>query len=554
MSLSSFTRISLLVLFSFAWVAHAQVNPNYPNIRWALATGSGAPSGGACTSANYGQPYTQTTGPHQFVCTPAGWYQTDNGGSGVGFLPCSDTSGSGTAQNCTTSPSFTPAANSCVVYTTTTTNSGTGLTVNVNSLGAKSVAVPGSSGWTATLVASVIPTGKPLLACYDGTNWDVVQTGKISSSGGGGCFTTGAAGEIPYNDGTSGSCDLDPDATLDGAGNQKATSQTTTGSGAGYSALGCGSATIPGTGITLPTTFSGMIAPVSCLISTFFQMPSTNNSSPGLMLFAPPTTVNGQSQSAQSWIYAANFGSAYLNSLTGCSTSANPYVPADGQCEAPGGGGASFPFDIVQSDANPAITSSSSTTYAFPAALQASGTTAIVILGVDASASTWTCPSGWTCGVNEFNGTNYPRLVVALKASAGDTNIVWNDGSSGAVESAQLFELTGTRSFDVTNVAYISGSPTAVTYPSITPAANSAIFAVCTLLNNNAQSVARLGSLARPDWNAIDVISPNTNQRVQIGGVYLYAAAASVHNVPAARLNFTDLTGSGASCATFSIK
>ena len=68
MSLSSFTRISLLVLFSFAWVAHAQVNPNYPNIRWALATGSGAPSGGACTSANYGQPYTQTTGPHQFVC------------------------------------------------------------------------------------------------------------------------------------------------------------------------------------------------------------------------------------------------------------------------------------------------------------------------------------------------------------------------------------------------------------------------------------------------------------------------------------------------------
>jgi len=112
-----------------------------------------------------------------------------NGGSTLGTLQitgnttqaCSDSSGSGTAQTCNTATSFTPWTNSCVIYTTTTTNSGAGLTVNVNSLGAKSIAIPGSSGWTTTLTASILPANKPLPMCYDGTNWDVTQTGTVSS-------------------------------------------------------------------------------------------------------------------------------------------------------------------------------------------------------------------------------------------------------------------------------------------------------------------------------------------------------------------------------------
>lgn len=108
-----------------------------------------------------------------------------NSGSSLGSLgissfmptPCSDTSGSGTAQSCTTSPSFTPQTNNCLLYTTTTANSGTGLTINVNALGAKSIAIPGSSGWTTTLTAGVIPANKPVPVCYDGTNWNVMQTG-----------------------------------------------------------------------------------------------------------------------------------------------------------------------------------------------------------------------------------------------------------------------------------------------------------------------------------------------------------------------------------------
>jgi hypothetical protein len=102
----------------------------------------------------------------------------------TGFMPqvCSDTSGSGTAQSCTVANTFTPQAGNCVVYQTTTTNSGTGLTINVNSLGAKSVAIPGTSGFTTTLTALVIPANKPQLMCYDGTNWNDQQTGKSASS------------------------------------------------------------------------------------------------------------------------------------------------------------------------------------------------------------------------------------------------------------------------------------------------------------------------------------------------------------------------------------
>lgn len=99
---------------------------------------------------------------------------------------CPDTSGSGTAQSCSTNSGsgFTPVAGSCVVYTTTTTNSGAGLTLNVNSTSAKSIAIPGASGWTTTLTAGIILANKPMVTCYDGTNWNVQQTGTAASGGG----------------------------------------------------------------------------------------------------------------------------------------------------------------------------------------------------------------------------------------------------------------------------------------------------------------------------------------------------------------------------------
>jgi hypothetical protein len=107
-------------------------------------------------------------------------------------LACNDTSGSGTAQTCTTASALvTPVTNDRIWYTTTTTNSGATLTVNVNSLGAKSIAIPGSSGWTTTLTAGIIPANEPIELAYDGTNWNVTQTG--TSNGFPFTATTGAA-------------------------------------------------------------------------------------------------------------------------------------------------------------------------------------------------------------------------------------------------------------------------------------------------------------------------------------------------------------------------
>jgi hypothetical protein len=90
-------------------------------------------------------------------------------------LNCADTSGFGTTQACTTVPSFTPTANDCIIYTTTTANTGTGLTLNVNGLGAKSVAK-----WqgTTTLAANDVLANKQELACYDGTNWELSTIGN----------------------------------------------------------------------------------------------------------------------------------------------------------------------------------------------------------------------------------------------------------------------------------------------------------------------------------------------------------------------------------------
>jgi hypothetical protein len=104
-----------------------------------------------------------------------------------GMLPyiCKDSSGSGTAQSCNSATSFTVTAGNCFVYQTTTPNSGAGLTVNANSLGAKSVAIPGSSGWTTTLNGGIISANKPLTLCYDGTNLNVQQTGTVTAGGSG---------------------------------------------------------------------------------------------------------------------------------------------------------------------------------------------------------------------------------------------------------------------------------------------------------------------------------------------------------------------------------
>jgi hypothetical protein len=125
-------------------------------------------------------------------------------GGAINLLVCADSSASGTAQTCTTSPSFTPAANSCVVYTSTTANSGAGLTLNVNALGAKSVAK-----WlgSTTLVAGDVAANSPQIACYNGTVWNLSTIGNAPGAGGTPAYpltVTGAiSGGVVYGSSTT---------------------------------------------------------------------------------------------------------------------------------------------------------------------------------------------------------------------------------------------------------------------------------------------------------------------------------------------------------------
>jgi hypothetical protein len=71
--------LAVLVLAIVA-AGRAQINPAN-QILWPEITGSGAPSG-SCTSANYGQPYTDTTNNQEYFCMASGW-QLGSGGSGT---------------------------------------------------------------------------------------------------------------------------------------------------------------------------------------------------------------------------------------------------------------------------------------------------------------------------------------------------------------------------------------------------------------------------------------------------------------------------------------
>lgn len=98
---------------------------------------------------------------------------------------CADVSGSGTAQTCATTPSFTLGANQCFTYTSTTANSSTALTLNVNGLGAKSVGK--IQGNTTTLAIGDHAANLPVQACYNGTN--IYLTTVANTSAGAAAYT-----------------------------------------------------------------------------------------------------------------------------------------------------------------------------------------------------------------------------------------------------------------------------------------------------------------------------------------------------------------------------
>ena len=91
--------LSILTTFSLplAIQAQTQIDPT-TQIKWPLATGSGAPAG-ACTIANYGQPYTDiSTSPYvAYVCGVTGWGCPTGGGSWPGYPGTGIVNSSGSA-------------------------------------------------------------------------------------------------------------------------------------------------------------------------------------------------------------------------------------------------------------------------------------------------------------------------------------------------------------------------------------------------------------------------------------------------------------------------
>ena len=140
--------------------AGGDLSGSYPNPTVAQVNGAAVPASAAVLGSNSSRQLTASTGHGMEVP-----------------LVCTDASGSGTTQSCTTAPSFTPASPDTFIYVPSTTNTGD-VTVNINSLGAKHIKKWSNS---ATLAAGDLVANMPVLLRYDGTALQLDTIGNAPS-------------------------------------------------------------------------------------------------------------------------------------------------------------------------------------------------------------------------------------------------------------------------------------------------------------------------------------------------------------------------------------
>jgi hypothetical protein len=150
------------------------VNGNLTKFTGATTISNGDLSGDVTTSGTLATTVTKINGTT--VPTSAAVLGTDGSAKPIAAtahgvstpLNCSDTSGSGASQSCSTAPSFSPAKGDALIYYTTTSNTGA-LTLNVNAAGAVAV-----QKWSGTALNSGdIAANKPNTLIYDGSNWQL---------------------------------------------------------------------------------------------------------------------------------------------------------------------------------------------------------------------------------------------------------------------------------------------------------------------------------------------------------------------------------------------
>jgi len=234
---------------------------------------------------------------------------------------CLDSSGSGTAQSCTSSPGFTPAAGDTIIYKTTTTNTGD-VTINVNSSSAVH-----ARKWqgTSTLASGDLQAGVYLLATYDGTYWEFYTIGNAPIGSG---TVTSIATTSPITGGTITSSGTIACATCVTSASALISGQIMAGAGGQGSQVSnlSGDVTTAGSMATTVVQIEGAAIPVS----TFFI--GTNGSKQ--LVADQPFVVNPQTTTYSAT--AADFsGCKTITAASGTFTItlvSSASQPASGQC------------------------------------------------------------------------------------------------------------------------------------------------------------------------------------------------------------------------------